>query len=77
MFSEVNATIIDGNLGKNSSTGTGVQIKIGVGTPVSENPVLITNSMKVDEIKKKLEPKKPIVLDIIPVSYTHLTLPTN
>lgn len=46
MFSEVNATIIDGNLGKNSSTGTGVQIKIGVGTPVSENPVLITNSMK-------------------------------
>lgn len=54
MFSEVNATIIDGNLGKNSSTGTGVQIKIGVGTPVSENPVLITNSMKVDEIKKKL-----------------------
>ena len=54
MFSEVNATIIDGNLGKNSSTGTGVQIKIGVGTPVSENPVLVTNSMKVDEIKKKL-----------------------
>ena len=54
MFSEVNATIIDGNLGKNSSTGTGVQIKIGVGTPVSENPVLITNSMKADEIKKKL-----------------------
>ena len=54
MFSEVNATVIDGNLGKNSSTGTGVQVKIGVGTPVSENPILITNTMKVDEIKAKL-----------------------
>ncbi len=54
MFSEVNAKIEDGNLGKNSSTGTGIQVKIGVGTPESETPILITNTMKVDEIKAKL-----------------------
>lgn len=54
MWSEVNPTIEDGNLGRNSSTGTKAQVKIGVSSVTSNKPVLITNTMKPDQIKEKL-----------------------
>lgn len=54
MWSEVNPTIEDGNLGKNSSTGTRAQVKIGVSSVTSSTPILITNTMKPDQIKEKL-----------------------
>lgn len=54
MYSEVNVAVQDGNLGKNTSTGTGVQVKIGVSSVESSVPILITNTMKVDAIKEKL-----------------------
>lgn len=54
MWSEVNPTVEDGNLGRNSSTGTKAQVKIGVSSVVSNTPILITNTMKPDQIKEKL-----------------------
>jgi hypothetical protein len=54
MYSEVNVTVEDGNLGKNSSSSTNAQAKIGVSDTVSSVPLLITSSMKPDEIKAKL-----------------------
>ena len=51
MYGDVNVTVEDGNLGRSSSTGSGVQFKIGISNIESTTP--------------------------IPVSYTHLTLPTN
>ncbi len=54
MYSEVNVEVEDGNLGRNSSTATHAQAKIGVSDVESSVPVLITNSMKPDDIKAKL-----------------------
>lgn len=54
MWSEVNPTVEDGNLGRNSSTGTKAQVKIGVSSVESSSPILITNTMKPDKIKEKL-----------------------
>lgn len=54
MWSEVNPTVEDGNLGRNSSTGTKAQVKIGVSNIESNSPILITNTMKPDQIKEKL-----------------------
>lgn len=54
MFSEINVEVEDGNLGRNSGTVTHAQAKIGVSSTVSSIPILITNSMKADEIKAKL-----------------------
>ncbi len=54
MYSEVNVEVEDGNLGRNSSTATHAQAKIGVSDIESSVPILITNSMKPDDIKAKL-----------------------
>lgn len=54
MWSEVNPTVEDGNLGRNSSTGSNAQIKIGVSSAESSTPILITNTMKPEQIKEKL-----------------------
>lgn len=54
MFSEVNISVEDGNLGKNSSTGITAQAKIGVSGIKSSVPILITNTMSPDTIKEKL-----------------------
>lgn len=54
MFGEVNIEVQDGNLGRNSSTGSFVQVKIGASTSTSTVPVLVKNTMKPAEIKEKL-----------------------
>ncbi|MCM1258423.1 MAG: DUF2586 family protein [Roseburia sp.] len=54
MFSEINVTVEDGNLGRNSSAATHAQAKIGVSDVKSSTPLLITNTMKPDEIREKL-----------------------
>lgn len=54
MWSEVTNTIEDGNLGANASTATHAQAKIGVSVAESSVPILITSTMKPDEIKAKL-----------------------
>lgn len=54
MFSEINVSVEDGNLGRSTSSGTGIQVKIGVSNITASTPVLITGSMKSEEIKKKL-----------------------
>lgn len=54
MYSEINVEVEDGNLGRNSSVATHAQAKIGVSYVESSVPVLITNSMKPDDIKAKL-----------------------
>ena len=45
MFGEVNIEVQDGNLGRNSSTGSFVQVKIGASTSTSTVPVLVKNTM--------------------------------
>ncbi|MDE6234104.1 MAG: DUF2586 domain-containing protein [Lachnospiraceae bacterium] len=54
MYSEINIEVEDGNLGRNASTATHAQVKIGVSDAVSSTPVLITNSMNPEDIKAKL-----------------------
>lgn len=54
MFSEINVEVEDGNLGRNSSTATHAQVKIGVSSAESSVPLLITNAMKPEDIKSKL-----------------------
>ncbi len=54
MYSEINVEIEDGNLGKNSGTATHAQAKIGVSSVQSNMPILITNTMKPEDIKAKL-----------------------
>ncbi len=54
MFSEINVEVEDGNLGRNSSTATHAQVKIGVSSAESSTPLLITNTMKPEDIKEKL-----------------------
>lgn len=54
MFSEINVEVEDGNLGRNSSTATHAQVKIGVSSAESNVPLLITNAMKPEDIKSKL-----------------------
>ena len=54
MWSEITNTVEDGNLGANTSTATHVQAKIGVSATKSSVPILITSTMKPDEIKAKL-----------------------
>lgn len=45
MYGDVNVTVEDGNLGRSSSTGSGVQFKIGISNIESTTPILITGSM--------------------------------
>lgn len=54
MFSEINVEVEDGSLGRNSSTATHAQAKIGVSSAESSTPILITNTMKPEDIKEKL-----------------------
>lgn len=54
MFSDINVTVEDGNLGRNPSTATHAQVKIGVSSAESNAPILITNDMKPEDIKSKL-----------------------
>lgn len=54
MYSEINVEVEDGNLGRNVSNATHAQVKIGVSSATSSTPVLITNTMKPDDIKAKL-----------------------
>lgn len=54
MFSEINVEVEDGNLGRNSGTATHAQVKIGVSSAESSTPLLITATMKPEDIKSKL-----------------------
>ena len=54
MFSSVNVKVEDGNLGRSTVEGRGVQVTIGVSNVKSTVPLLITNTMKLDAIKEKL-----------------------
>lgn len=54
MFSEIKVTVEDGNIGGNPSASTHAQAKIGVSSVVSSTPLMITNTMKPDDIKAKL-----------------------
>lgn len=51
---DINLQIEDGNLGLVSSTGSGIQVKIGLSNILTADPILITSSMSVNEIKAKL-----------------------
>lgn len=53
MYSEVNITVED-ERAEQISTGTGVQVKIGVSNVTSSEPILITSSMKPTDIKALL-----------------------
>lgn len=54
MYSEINVTVEDGNLGRGSGGVDRAQVKIGVSPLSSSVPVLVTNTMRPDEIKEKL-----------------------
>ncbi len=54
MYGDVNVTVEDGNLGRSSSTGSGVQFKIGISNIESATPILITGSMDAKKIKGRL-----------------------
>lgn len=54
MYSEINVTVEDGNLGRGSGGVDRAQAKIGVSPLSSSVPVLVTNTMSPAEIKDKL-----------------------
>ena len=54
MYGDVNVTVQDGILGRSNSTGTGVQVKIGVSNAASDVPIIITSKMRVENIKTLL-----------------------
>lgn len=54
IYGDVNVKVEDGNLGRSSSTGTGVHVKIGVSPVEALVPVMITSSMKAAAVKEKL-----------------------
>ena len=54
MYGDVNVTVEDGNLGRSSSTGGGIQFKIGISNIESTTPILITGSMDAKKIKEKV-----------------------
>lgn len=54
MYGDVNVRIEDGNLGRGSRTGTGVQVKIGVSSVESRTPVLVTGTMDAGKIREKV-----------------------
>ncbi len=51
---DINLKVEDGNLGMASATGIGTQIKIGLSDTQGKEPILITGSMGVDEIKSRI-----------------------
>lgn len=51
---DINLRVEDGNLGRGDTSGTGVQVKIGLSNVQSNEPILITGSMNAVEIKDKL-----------------------
>lgn len=51
---DINLKVEDGNLGLANATGIGTQIKIGLSSIQSKEPILITSSMSADKIKSKL-----------------------
>lgn len=54
MYSEINVSVEDGNLGRNTGTSTHAQVKIGVSAAEGTSLVLIKNTMKPAEIRAKL-----------------------
>lgn len=54
MYGDVNVAVNDGNLGRGTSTGTGVHIKIGISNVASSVPILVTGSMDGRKIREKL-----------------------
>lgn len=54
MYGDVNVTVEDRSLGRSSSTGSGVQFKIGISNIESATPILITGSMDAKKIKEKV-----------------------
>ena len=51
MFSEINVMVEDGKLGRNLGNSINAQAKIGVSDAKAGAPILITGSMKPDNIK--------------------------
>ena len=51
---DVTFVVEDGSLGNSGSTGTGVHVKIGASPVEAAVPILITGSMKPEQIKEKL-----------------------
>lgn len=54
MYGDVNVTVEDGNLGRSTGTGVGIQFKIGISNVESSTPLLVTGSMNIKKIKEKL-----------------------
>lgn len=54
MYGDVNAKVLDGNLGRGGSTGTGTHIKIGVSNIESTQPILVKGTMNAQKIVEKL-----------------------
>lgn len=51
---DVTFVVEDGSLGNSGSTGTGVHVKIGASPVETTVPILITGSMKPEQMKEKL-----------------------
>lgn len=53
MYGDIEVKVLDGNLGRSTvSTGTGVQVKIGLSNVVSSAPLLVTGTMKSAQIQE-------------------------
>lgn len=53
MYGDVNVAVDDGS-SESFTTGTGVQVKIGISDKVSKTPILIKSSMKTEKVKELL-----------------------
>ncbi len=54
MLKDISYIVEDGQLGLANKTGTGIHVKIGACSVVSEEPVIITGTMSAEKIKEKL-----------------------
>lgn len=67
MLNDVTHKISDGLMGNGNNSGTGVHIKIGASPIVSTEPIIITNSRKLEYIREKLglSPLADAVMDSV------------
>ena len=67
---DVTFVVEDGSLGNSGSTGTGVHVKIGASPVETTVPILITGSMKPEQMKEKLGRSAPWQTPVLTASRT-------
>lgn len=67
MLRDISYSITDGQLGLANTTGTGIHVKIGVSSVVSDEPILINGTMSAGRIRQKLglSPLADAVMDSV------------